>query len=150
MRKVELDRWTRFFEFIDAGLDPQAAGKRARISPSSVYRFMSGSQSSSGLEAASLLGRTSIGGFDIPLPLSDEASKALEDFAYFRKRFFGRRSTPWQERAAYEILRSVQSEDREYVVVNCPPGSGKSTLFTHDVICWLIARDRTIRIMIGS
>jgi hypothetical protein len=31
-----------------------------------------------------------------------------------------------------------------------PPGAGKSTLFTHDIVCWLVARDRTIRILLGS
>jgi hypothetical protein len=83
-------------------------------------------------------------------PLSVEAQRALEDFAFFRLRYFGRKSSPWQERAAYEILRLMESPDREYVVMNEPPGSGKSTLFTHDIPCWLIARDRTIRIQIGS
>ena len=34
--------------------------------------------------------------------------------------------------------------------MNEPPGSGKSTLFTHDIPCWLIVRDRSIRIQIGS
>jgi hypothetical protein len=150
MRKVELSRWEKAFEFLDQGLSPEAAAKRARIAPSTMYRFMSGNQSSSGLEAASLLGRTVIGGKDVPLPLSEEATKAMADFAYFRRRYLGRRSTPWQERAGYEVLRSIETEDREYVVINCPPGSGKSTLFTHDIPCWLIARDRTIRIMIGS
>jgi hypothetical protein len=83
-------------------------------------------------------------------PISEEARKALDDFAYFRKRYFGRTSTPWQVRAAYDVLRAIQTDDREFLVINCPPGSGKSTLFTHDIVCWLIVRDRTIRIMIGS
>jgi hypothetical protein len=42
------------------------------------------------------------------------------------------------------------TDNREYVVLNEPPGSGKSTLFTHDIPAWLIARDRSIRLMIGS
>ena len=44
----------------------------------------------------------------------------------------------------------VESGDREFVVMNEPPGSGKSTLFTHDIPCWLIARDRSIRLQVGS
>ena len=47
---------------------------------------------------------------------------ALEDFAFFRRRYFGRKSTPWQERAAYELLRISETEDREFVVMNEPPG----------------------------
>jgi hypothetical protein len=35
------------------------------------------------------------------------------------------------------------------MVLNCPPGVGKSTLF-HDVAVWCIVRNRSIRIMIGS
>jgi hypothetical protein len=102
------------------------------------------------LEAAATLGISTVAGNLVDTPLSADALKALEDFAFFRLRYFGRLSTPWQERAAYEILRHLQTDDREYVVMNEPPGSGKSTLFTHDIPCWLIARDRTIRIQIGS
>lgn len=83
-------------------------------------------------------------------PLSVEAQRALGDFGFFRRRFFGRLSSPWQERAAYEVLRCVESRDRDFVVMNEPPGSGKSTLFTHDIPCWLIVRDRSIRVQIGS
>lgn len=47
---------------------------------------------------------------------------------------------------------------RSYMVLNMPPGSGKSTLFTHDIPAWLIAggglcdplRGRAVRIMLGS
>jgi hypothetical protein len=102
------------------------------------------------LEAAASLGVVSVGGVVVAQPLSVGARRALEDFGVFRLRFFGRRSTEWQERAAYELLRLVESRDRDFVVMNEPPGSGKSTLFTHDIPCWLIARDRSIRVQIGS
>ena len=39
---------------------------------------------------------------------------------------------------------------KRYLVVNCPPGSGKSTLFAHDIPAWLTVRNRQIRGMIGS
>ena len=102
------------------------------------------------MEAASILGVSMVGGAVVAQPLSKEAQLALEDFAFFRLRYFGRKSTPWQERAVYEVLRMLETPDREYIVMNEPPGSGKSTIFTHDMICWLIAKDRTIRIQIGS
>jgi hypothetical protein len=91
-----------------------------------------------------------VGGNLVDQPLSVEARKSLDDFAFFRRRYFGRESTPWQVRAAYECLRAIESEEREYVVINVPPGSGKSTLFTCDIPTWLIARDRTIRVQVGS
>lgn len=95
------------------------------------------------------------GGTRLPLPGSpgtrtSEAERALGDFAYFRYRYLGRRSTPWQEEAAESVVGWVTSPDTEFIVVNCPPGSGKSTLFVNDIPLWLICRDRTIRILIGS
>lgn len=82
--------------------------------------------------------------------LSDEALRALEDFDYFRLRYLGRRPTPWQADAAKNVLSWLESDDTEYAVINCPPGSGKSTLFTNDLLLWLICRERSIRILIGS
>jgi hypothetical protein len=82
--------------------------------------------------------------------LGSEARRALEDFGYFRARYFGRTSTPWQEEAAYRMLGYLHSPEKEYVVVNAPPSVGKSTLFTHDIPAWMACRDRSIRCLIGS
>lgn len=150
MKRVELAAWERFFDARDAGIGVEKAAAKARISPTTAWRFERGDQSSSGLEAASILGRHTVAGEMVTQPLTPEASAALADFATFRLRYFGRRSTEWQKRAALDVLRSVETPDREFVVINCPPGSGKSTLFTHDIPCWLIARDRSIRIQVGS
>jgi len=128
----------------------EQAARKARLASAMAYRFERGDPTSGGLEAAATLGVTSVAGNLVDQPLSPEALKALEDFAFFRLRYFGRKSTPWQERAAYEVLRRLESQDREFVVMNEPPGAGKSTLFTHDIPTWLIARDRGIRIQIGS
>lgn len=150
MKATELRKWGTYFEARNSGVAVAAAAKRARISASSAWRFERGDQSSSGLEAASILGVTSVGGCLVDAPLSVEAVKALNDFEFFRLRYLGRKSTPWQVKAAYEILRREESPDREYVVMNEPPGSGKSTLFSHDIPVWLIARDRTVRIQVGA
>lgn len=150
MRRVELDRWKRYFDGRNSGFGVEDAARKARLSVSSAYRFERGDQSSSGIEAAATLGINTVAGNLVDAPLCEEARRALEDFAYFRLRYFGRRSTPWQEKAAYEVLRRLETPDREYVVMNEPPGAGKSTLFTHDIPVWLIARDRTIRIQLGS
>lgn len=92
-------------------------------------------------------------GDDDPLEaddLSNEALEALDDFAYFRQRYFGRHATPWQTLAANQLLEYLKTPHKEFVVVNCPPGSGKSTLFAHDIPVWLACKDRAIRVMIGS
>lgn len=82
--------------------------------------------------------------------LSPVALDCLEDFGRFRARQFGRISSPWQEDAAYIVLEHLVTPYKEFGVVNAPPGSGKSTLFTHDIPAWLTARSRTLRGFIGS
>ena len=150
MKAADIKRWQRYFEHRDNGLSVSAAAGRARISESAAYSFERGDQTSGGLEAASILGVSMVAGNLVAQPLSAEAQRALDDFAYFRLRFFGRKSTPWQVRAATEVMRALETPEREYIVMNEPPGTGKSTLFTCDVICWVIARNRQVRIMIGS
>jgi hypothetical protein len=81
--------------------------------------------------------------------LCDEAKRAINDFAYFRTRYFGRVSTPWQVNAGEEVVRLLATPEKEYLVINCPPGAGKTTLL-HDIACWITARNRAIRGMNGS
>lgn len=150
VRKADLRRWESYFSHRNSGVGVDQAARKARISRSSAYRFERGDQGSGGLVAAAELGVNRVAGELVAQPLSEDARRALDDFAFFRLRYFGRKSTPWQERAAYEVLRRLETPDREYVVMNEPPGSGKSTLFTHDIPCWLITRDRSVRIQIGS
>jgi hypothetical protein len=150
VRKAELNQWERYFGERNSGVGVEAAARKARLSPSTAYRFERGDQASSGLVAAEVLGVSMVGGAYVAAPLVEEARRALDDFAFFRVRYFGRLSTPWQVEAALQIVSLLESPDREYVVMNEPPGSGKSTLFTHDIPAWLIARDRTIRIQVGS
>lgn len=96
-------------------------------------------------------------GLDPPDPLEvgkdhlvAEAKRALDDFGYFRRVYLGRVTVPWQVHAAVTIRDALATPDREYLVINCPPGSGKSTMFTHDLICWLLVRNRALRTFIGS
>ena len=100
VKRVELGRWERYFAARNSGLGVEAAARKARLGVSSAYRFERGDQGSSGLVAAAELGVSSVGGVLVAAPLSEEARRGLEDFAFFRLRFFGRKSTPWQERAA--------------------------------------------------
>ncbi len=87
-----------------------------------------------------------------PIPYSKlrpEAQRALDDFVYFRRRYFGRASVPWQLDLAEQLKNLYDNDAREYLVVNVPPGSGKTTLIA-DFCAWLICRDRRIRILMGS
>jgi len=82
--------------------------------------------------------------------LSPEAERAKVDFEFFRLRYFGHVSTPWQIDAAYRMVEYAATDEKEHVVVNVPPGAGKSTTFTHDIVAWMIVRDRGTRVLIGS
>jgi len=81
--------------------------------------------------------------------LCAEAREALYDFAYFRLRYFGRVSVPWQVDAALRIEAKIHTPEKEYIVVNVAPGMGKSAMM-HDFAAWLICRDRDERIMFFS
>lgn len=81
--------------------------------------------------------------------LCDEAKRGLEDFGFFREYYLGRLPSPWQVEAALTIVELEGSDEKEFVVLNVPPGAGKSTLM-HDVAVWAICRNRAIRILIGS
>ena len=88
-----------------------------------------------------------------PVPvseLSSEAERALEDFHYFSERYFGRVPVPWRKVAADRVLKLYESDEKEFAVINCPPGVGKTTLFTHDISAWLTMRDRNLRGILGS
>lgn len=87
-----------------------------------------------------------------PLPKSKlcaEALNALYDVELFALRYFGIKLAPWQQIAAKTIVKLLESDEKEYSVINVAPGTGKTSFFTLIVPAWLICRDRTIRGMTG-
>lgn len=81
--------------------------------------------------------------------LCKEARRALDDFEYFRVRYFGRRSMPWAVDGMHKLDALMISPEREYVVINVAPGTGKSTLL-HDFAAWETTKRRWIRGLWGS
>lgn len=81
--------------------------------------------------------------------LSDEARRALDDFGYFRTRYFGRVNLPWHLELADKLVELQATPEKEFVVVNMPPGTGKTTEI-HDFEAWITARNRAIRGMNGA
>jgi hypothetical protein len=89
--------------------------------------------------------------FPVPMDkLCDEARRALWDFTYFQQRYFGCIPTPWQEEAANEVKQLLESPEKEYAVINAPPGGGKSTVFALHIPAWLTVQNRAIRGLLGT
>lgn len=141
-------RIAHFVRLVGMGSSYNKAAKEAGISNATIFRHLKDPLSpiSAGLARKGLI--------EAVAPelqqLSNEALRAYNDFGYFRARYFARATLPWAEEAAYKIVALVETEDKEYVVINEPPGVGKSTLFVHDLPVWLAVRNRTLRQMIGS
>lgn len=77
------------------------------------------------------------------------ARRAHDDFAYFRLLCFGYKTPPAALRAVEALRASVEEKRRSFVLLNVFPGWGKSSLMMH-FCCWMIVRNRHIRIMWGS
>jgi len=82
--------------------------------------------------------------------LDGVAKDCLDDFGRFRARYLGSMSYPWQEEAARIVITHLESGDDSFGVINCPQGSGKTRLFSHDIPAWITARDRSLRGILGS
>lgn len=164
-RLITPDDRAVFWQAMSSGVNMKEAARMAGISYSSATKWLAKSKATSAeLDKQNLEFGKSSGGNALkrdlaitkdlppvvpPARLNKEAARALEDFDYFRKRYLGRVPSPWQVDAAYRIVEKLESMEKEFIVLNCPPGAGKSTLF-HDVAVWCIVRNRAIRIMIGS
>lgn len=88
-----------------------------------------------------------------PIPheeLSPDARQQLEDFHYFCEQQFGVVTTPWRRSAFNRLWPLINSDEKEFVVFNAPPGCGKSQFISHDLALWLTVRNRRVRGLIGS
>lgn len=81
--------------------------------------------------------------------LSKPAQASLLDFGLFTRRYLGRIHTPWQIDAAERVSEKLVTPHKEFIVLNCPPGVGKTTVFAHDIPLWLTTRNREIRGQLG-
>ena len=149
-RRYTPDDRRAFFALLGEGWSIKAASDKMGMSYQTALEWKNRESSPYGYNWKQQAAQNKLGN---PVPvknLKGEPNRAYFDFAYFRKRYLGRDSTPWQKEAAQNIVKWIRSPETELVVINCPPGSGKSTLFTHDIPTWLLIRDRSIRVMIGS
>ena len=138
----------------DAGFTMRQAAIRAGFSLSTAQAMEKGRSSHTGDRKDYIDGGTqSVESWPEPKTydqLSRYAKEAWDNFEYFQERYLGRIPVAWQSQANECIQQLLESEDEEYVVVNAPPGSGKTLLFTHDIPLWLTVRNRAIRGQLGS
>src|SRR2546430_9256140 len=121
--------WDTFFTALTRdGYTPEEAGQLAGIAPATQAKWFKHFRD---IQLAAQADRRAREPADDTAPpkreeeLCPQARKALDDFTYFRARYLGRRHTPWQEMAAHQMREWLESPDEEFVVVNCPPASGK-------------------------
>ncbi len=149
-RAIDEATWFRYQDLRDGGMSMYGAAKKIGVSYRAASDFEKG--------IGSAVGRAAKKAFDqartpAVIPYDDlcpEAKEAYDDIEVFARRYFGLILMPWQVEATSRIMELQASPQEEYVVINAPPGSGKSTFFTRILPAWATVRDRTIRGMIGS
>lgn len=139
----------RFAKLLNDNYGFTEACRIVGIDPKTGRAWRKGIKDSSGISYEQ---KRAIAALRGPIPfdeLNKEARKGWDDFGYFRHRYLGRRSSPWQEDAGHKLAALYDSPEKEHVNLNCPPGAGKSTL-VHDIQCWVTVRRRDIRGIMGS
>jgi hypothetical protein len=151
-RRVSPSTWQTFDLGIANGMTVLEASAKAGIHHDTGYRRLSGLKKGDGTVHSGLVADALLPDPKSPdsKKLKPAAKRALGDFEFFRLRYFGHVSTPWQVDAANKMVELLESPNKEHVVVNVPPGAGKSTTFTHDIVAWMIVRERGVRVLIGS
>lgn len=134
---------------IREGANTKAAAVRAGVSLSWAYERVSDLREQGLLASKRHYAAMAAGGPIAYEKLSAEAKRGWNDFEYFRRRYLGHISEPWQVEAGLTIVKAIESPDREYLVINMPPGAGKTTLL-HDVAAWATVRNRGLRGLMGS
>lgn len=150
VQRVPVEKWEAYFALLSAGMARHKAAVQAGIAKTTVDRLHADPMRSTGYAQYKAWVTNNVRDV-VPFGrLSTAPRRAIKDFGYFRERYFGHISMPWQVEAANRMIELLETPRKEYVVVNAPPGGGKSTLFTHDFIIWCIIRNRALRCLIGT
>ena len=120
------------------GLKVEKAASRVGLSANQAYRILQrrgwrGSETERNEHAPDPIPMDNLKGW-----AADALAPDGSGFALFRGKALGRsHNPPWAAILARQLLELFFSPDDEYVVVNAPPGIGKSTLMTHDIAIYI-------------
>ncbi len=148
--RISLEKTREFDKYLKDGHNVMEASRRAGVSKQWAYDRSKGFKKRDQSKFYAVLDEANLPDPKPREKLSEDALRAVEDFEFFRLRYFGHVSTPWQVDAANRMVAYLGTDEKEYCVVNVPPGAGKSTTFVHDLIAWAIVKDRSVRVLIGS
>jgi hypothetical protein len=160
-KKITPAQRARFFRLLERGMNGPEASAQVGISRQSGWRLMRGLDAMYPMAKGIAESERRDENQPDPKPfteLSTDAQAALTDFNTFGRLFLARREVPWRAQASLRVVDALQDRsERSYLVLSCPPGSGKTTLMA-DLCLWLIAgfgsgdpqRGRAVRIMIGA
>lgn len=155
MARILNSQWKRFDELLRDGMAVAHAAQKCGIGKDTAYKHVA-RKKAAGLESDVAVENIYVAeDEDLPDPipkhlLTGDPLTALSDITLFAQRYFGFVLMPWHVHATQRIQELYESESDKYVVINCPPGVGKSSFFTEVLPAFMTARDRTIKGFIGS
>ena len=149
-KATTIETWADYQALRRQGISLYAASKQTGLSYHACRDAENGKAPRNYIAAQEALGKTiqpEVPQYD---DLCPEAQAAYDNIEIFAKRYFGIILQPWQIEATERIMGLLETEYEEYVVINAPPGTGKSTFFAKVLPAWATVRNRAIRGMIGS
>jgi hypothetical protein len=149
-RSTPVEQWVQYLMVRRNGGSIYRAAMDSGISDQSARRAENGTHTQNynkAVELVELVGVSNIPPYNL---LPEEVQAAHDSIAVFALRYFGIILMPWQIEATDTILRLLDSPDEEYICINAPPGSGKSTFFAKVLPAFATCRNRAIRGLIGS
>ena len=151
-KTIPKKQWLQYLKARDEGFSLSAACAQVGISKEPASRCEKG-YGTDEYKLAMLefeLIKPEAAGVVSPNELTPIARAALKDIELFARRYFGLDLMPYQIEHCMKVMELLQTEEEEYLVINMPPGTGKSTVFTKVLPAFATCNDRTIRGQIGS
>lgn len=63
-------------------------------------------------------------------------------FKLFHEHYLGLHFDPWADQLAELLVTALSTQEKEFLLVNAPPGAGKTTALTYAFVLWVIVMER--------